>query len=220
MRLLLITIMLLLISGCTEQPEQSESQLRLASVHEQARKHLNKASELISSEVSRHPARHLETIFQAHHLVIEARQVYRNADVFGLEPQALSDFEQQLTEFNPELAQHALSLMQELKERTLILRKKVQKIRNAESGVGKVSGAESIKRLSRLYNDEVDKCCLREIYTVIEILHQQQPQTYKEVVQLGMRATDEMVKILQDKNHAAIFQQKLDTIKNTKLTNL
>jgi hypothetical protein len=211
--LLLITTILLLLSGCAEQPEQSESQLRLASVHEQAQKHLNQARSLISSEVNRHPAQHLEAIFQSHHLVIEARQVYRKADVFGLEPQALSDFEQQLTEFNPMLAEHAVSLMQELKQRTLMLREKVQKIRDAESGVGKVSGAESIKRLSRLYNNEVDKCCLRDIYTVIEILHQQQPQTYSDIVQLGMRVTDEMVKILQDKNHAALFQQKLDALK-------
>ncbi|ALS99537.1 hypothetical protein [Lacimicrobium alkaliphilum] len=213
MHLLLITLTLLLLSGCAEQPEQSESQLRLASVHQQAQKHLNQARELISSEVIRHPAQHLETIFEGHRLVIEARQVYRKADVFGLEPQALSDFEQQLAEFNPILAEHAVSLMQELKERTLILREKVQKIRDAESGVGKVSGAQSIKRLSRLYNDEVDKCCLRDIYSVIEILHHQQPETYSGVVQLGMRATDEMVKILQNKNHAAIFQRKIDALK-------
>lgn len=38
------------------------------------------------------------------------------------------------------LALHALNLMQELEQRTLMLREKVQKIRDAESGVGKVSG--------------------------------------------------------------------------------
>lgn len=71
MHLLLITTILLLLSGCAEPPEQSESQLRLASVHEQAQKHLNQARSLISPEVIRHPAQHLEAIFQAHHLVMK-----------------------------------------------------------------------------------------------------------------------------------------------------
>ncbi|GGD50014.1 hypothetical protein GCM10011357_02420 [Lacimicrobium alkaliphilum] len=130
------------------------------------------AQRAVTFEVLDTPGQQLQKIFQAHHLFIEARQVYRKADVFGLAPESFSDFEDKLATFNPRLAEYALDLMRELMDRTLVLRKKVQKIRNAESGVGNVSGDESIRRLSRLYNEEVYKCCLKDIYTVIEILHE------------------------------------------------
>ncbi|WP_088329866.1 hypothetical protein [Lacimicrobium sp. SS2-24] len=209
-----LLLAVLLLTGCNDSNGPSQSQLRLTKVHQQAQAYLDQAKITLSPQVMQNPAGHVQTIFTAHHLVIEARQVYRKAEVFGLELPAISEFENKLASLNPALAEQVLTLMSELMQRTLVLREKVQKIRNAESGVGKVSGAESIKRLSRLYNEEVQQCCLKETYSIIEILHEQQPETYKGIVRLGMGATDDMVKILQDKDHATVFAQKISRLRS------
>ncbi|GAB3031637.1 hypothetical protein GCM10027098_31370 [Bowmanella dokdonensis] len=212
---LTLIFLLALLAGCESEPEQTESMLRLQRAHDEAGVWLDKASLQLTEEAFRAPKQHIGSILYGHELLQEARQVYRRADIRGLELPQLSQLELRLQEVNPVLADHALTLMQDVKDRTLLLRGKISDLKATEYGSAKTSSAESIKYLSRLYNQDINDCCLKDIYKIAQILASRSGQEYEQVIRLSARLTNEMVRILKRPEYASPFEQQLVALRQS-----
>ncbi|MDF2178347.1 hypothetical protein P2G88_08795 [Aliiglaciecola sp. CAU 1673] len=213
----LLCLCVIAITGCDNQPVKTDSMLHLEKVQQQVQLLIDKLDAQMTPEVLAVPQQNVSTILYAYELLAQIDEVYRQGQVKDLRPASLRAIENDLRSLNTALATYSIELMDQLVEKTLSLRQKISAIKMAEVGAAKASSETSIAIFAKHYNEDIEACCLRDIYKVRQILATYERKQFEALIAFSGNVTSELVSILQDPDAAHAYKQKLTQLHPSQL---
>ena len=149
-----------LLTGCDTQEHKTESMIYRESAFKEAQKPVQKAKELFTQEVIGSPEEHLDTLIIIQGALQDAQDIYRKKNIANWDDEQLSTMLRDYRNLEPQLVNNALSLLNQLVQRTQLLRQQVEDIKTRPHSAMERSPKEMIKFLSQRYNREISDCCL------------------------------------------------------------
>jgi hypothetical protein len=200
------------LSGCDKTSHKTDSMLRLEKAHSQVQAIVDKANALLGPNIRSTPLQNLDTLVYASEVTKDARQVYIKLHIVGLEHPELSALEKDMADFQPLLARQAITLMETLVDRTLILRSKIEEVKNQPYGSRNNSIEKMIDYLSKEYNREIDECCLLDLGRINTLLAENR-STYRSFIEIINNIRRELESIIKEEQAASRLRSRLDKLK-------
>ena len=184
---------------------------RLEKAHSQAQELVAKANSLLSPEVRSSPLQNLDTLVYASEVSKDARQVYIKLNILSWENPQLQALEQTMADFQPLLARQAITLIKEMVDSTLVLRKKVEELKNQPYGSQNTASDKMMTYLSKEYNRDLDKCCMLDLGRINQLLGQNR-STYRSLIEISNNIRRELEGIIKDEQAAERLLSRLQKL--------
>ena len=175
------------------------------------KKPVQKAKELFTPEVRRTPEEHLDTLIIIQGALKDAQDIYRRKDIANWDDEALETMLKDYRSLEPQLVNNALSLLNQLVERTQLLRQQVEDIKTRPHSAMERSPNEMIKFLSQRYNKEISDCCLIKLGRTDQLLSSNVKQ-HKEMIVMIRTISEKLEKMIKQQNYAAQLQKEIDIL--------
>lgn len=209
-----ILCLFFVLSACDKASHTTDSMLRLEKAHSQAQVLVDKANALLSPTVRSSPLQNLDTLVYASEVTKDARQVYIKQNIMSWEHPELATLEQDMADFQPILATQAKTLIETLVDRTLILRGKIEELKNQPYGSLTTSTEKMIAYLSKEYNRDIEECCLVDLGRINSLLAQNR-STYRSFIEIINNIRRELESIIKEEQAASRLRSRLDRLKIT-----
>jgi hypothetical protein len=207
-----IICLIFILSACDKTVHVTDSMLRLEKAHSQAQQLVDKANTLLNPEVRSLPLQNLDTLVYASEVTKDARQVYVKQNIRSWQHPELATLEQDMADFQPLLAIQAKTLIDTLVDKTLILRAKIEELKNQPYGSQNTSTDKMMDYLSKEYNKDIEECCLVDLGRINTLLAQNR-STYRSYIEIINNIRGELEAIIKDKDAASRLRSRLEKLK-------
>lgn len=171
--------------------------LKLEDAHHQSQLLVDKANKLLSAKVMAAPKLHLDSIVLAKKISDDAIKVFDTANIRDWQHPELNQLRNTIMALQPELARYAIDLLKQTTEKTIVLRKRIEEVKNIPYGGSNLSTDKMLQYLSKNYNAEINDCCLVSVTRISEIL-MMSPDEYAELIKLSRYIYAELEKVVSD----------------------
>ena len=209
--LLVVATTASLLSGCDSKEHKTESMIYRESAFKEAQKPVQKAKELFTQEVKSTPEEHLDTLIIIQGALQDAQDIYRKKDIANWDDEALESMLKDYRSLEPQLVDNALSLLNQLVQRTQLLRQQVEDIKTRPHSAMERSPNEMIKFLSQRYNKEISDCCLIQLGRTDQLLSSNVKQ-HKDMIVMIRTISEKLEKMIKQENYALQLQKEIDVL--------
>ena len=200
------------LSACSKEPEKTELQLHFEKALRDTQSIVDQANDILDNKVANDPINNLAQLVYAKEVADRAAKVFKEAKITGVEQPELDRLYQKLHSNDPKIAQKAIQLMQEMAEKTIALRQRIDDIKSQPYSVSKKASTENmVDYLGDQYNEDIKNCCLDDLYRINSLLRVSPDKKYHQVSRHINSAIDDLTNILKeesggDKYKAALVQ--------------
>jgi hypothetical protein len=206
------SVFLLFATGCDQTQHKTDSILRLEEAHLQVQILVDKGNTLLNTKVLASPKQHLDTLVFAKNVSNDAAAVFDSKNIRDWQHDELAKLKAKIIGLQPELADYAVDLLVQTTEKTIILRKRIEEIKNVPYGAQGVDIDKMVGYLSREYNAEVHDCCLIDLTRINELLILS-PDKYEAIIKLSSRIYSELEQIVRNEEAGEKMLKRLEKMR-------
>ncbi|MFT4941376.1 MAG: hypothetical protein ACI88A_004445 [Paraglaciecola sp.] len=210
------SVFLLFVAACDQTQHKTDSMLRLEEAHQQVQILVDKGNMLLNAKVLAAPKQHLDTLVLAKKISNDAAAVFDQRNIRDWQHDELAKLQATIITLQPELAEYALDLLLQTTEKTIILRERLEEIKNVPYGAKGVDVDKMVGYLSKKYNADVLKCCLIDLTRINELLVLS-PNKYESILKISSRIYSELEQIVRSEEAGT---QMLERLENMRVTHL
>jgi hypothetical protein len=204
--------LLLLATGCEQPVHKADSTLRLEKAEGQVQLLVDKANTLLKPNVLAAPRQHLHTIVYAKKVSDEALEVFSKQDIRDWQHPELTILRDRLLAMQPELLDYAIDLLMQTTQKTILLRKRLQEVKNIPYGAKGTNVDKMVRYLSKEFNVEIHDCCLVNLSRINELLILS-PKKYAELIKLSRYIYPELEEIIRNEGRGVLLLSRLEKIR-------
>ncbi|MFT5676387.1 MAG: hypothetical protein ACI808_002329 [Paraglaciecola sp.] len=209
---LFLSIFLLCATGCEQNQHKTDSMLRLEEAHRQVQILVDKGNTLLNATVLASPKQNLDILVYAKNVSNDAAAVFDSKNIRDWQHDELAKLKSKIIALQPELADYAVDLLVKTTEKTIILRKRIEEIKNVPYGAQGVDVDKMVGYLSKEYNTELLDCCLIDLTRINELLILS-PNKYESILKLSSRIYSELEHIVRNKEAGTLMLERLEKIR-------
>ncbi len=209
----LVTLFLaigLLVACGDNAPNQSDSMRRIAKAEKNLLNWQQKIEQQITPEVLAKPQAHIPAIYFAFELLTEAEKVYPKAQIQTAPPERYVKTRQQLYALAPQLASYGVTILEDILARTQEYRKQVEALKVAQQLIG---GKANVRSLANNFNQQIDACCIADLYKVSLILEMTDATGYPKLQQQINAIESQILTMIRDADAIIPFQQSVSQLR-------
>lgn len=204
---------LLLLTACKQEQQKTQSMLKLEQAYSQSQLLVDKANKLLSGKVMASPQLHLDSIVYAKKVSDDAIKVFDTAKIRDWAHPELNQVRNKIMALQPELSLYAIDLLVQTTEKTMVLRERIEEVKNIPYGGSGMSTDKMVEYLSKNYNADISDCCLVRVTRITEILLIR-PNDYAELITLSRYIYPELEKVVSDEKSGKALLSKLAQLRN------
>ena len=186
--------------------------LKLEAAHHQSQLLVDKANKLLSAKVMASPQLYLDSIVYAKKVSDDAIKVFDTAKIRDWEHPELNQLRNKIMALQPELSLYSIDLLEQTTEKTMVLRERLEEVKNIPYGGSGMSTDKMVQYLSKNYNTDISDCCLVSVTRITEILLIR-PNDYAELITLSRYIYPELEKVVSDEKSGKALLSKLAKIR-------
>lgn len=209
--LVAMTAITAVLMGCDTQEYKTESMIYRETAFKEAQKPVQKAKGLFTHEVKSSPQEHLDTLIIIQGALKDAQDIYRKKDIANWDDKQLENMLADYRNLEPQLVDNALTLLNQLVQRTQLLRQQVEDIKTRPHSAMERSPKEMIKFLSQRYNKEISDCCLIRLGRTDQLLSSNVAQ-HKDMIVMIRTISEKLEKMIKQENYGSQLQKELNTL--------
>lgn len=197
--------------GCSPVNEKTDSMVFRETAIQNAQKPLEQAYELLTDEVKNAPIEHLDTLLLAKNQLQDAKRIYEKSNIRGYKDNKLENLDEFYQDLTPQLSAHAKQLLEQVVERTVILRKEIEETKTRPYSARGMDVKQMVDFLGQQYNKDVKGCCLRSL-SKIDLLLQSEAKQHRDLLVLIRSINSELGEIIKDETYASTLKQTITAI--------
>jgi hypothetical protein len=205
------TLLLLIASGCENEPPKTDSMMYRDAVINAAQAPIVKAELLLTDTVKHNPMNHLDSLIIVKNAMIESMNIYRKGKIGSYKDSKIENLNHYFDTLNPLLYDHAKTLLIELVDKTTQLRDQIEEAKNQPFSARGNDTAPMVSFLADQYNKNIKTCCLNKLSQIDQLL-QTKPRQYRELLILIRSINAELGKVIQQRNYAAKLKHRINTL--------
>lgn len=199
-----------IVMACDKQPQKTESMLRFERTQQQQKVLVEKATLVLNRDVLEDPISNLSDLLFAKELSIQAADVYRQANVVGIAQPNLVELEQRIIAFYPSLAEHAVSLLSEVADKSISLKEQLYDLKSQSYAANqRQGGADVATYLGSKYNQDIKTCCLDTLASIRFLLKQNKQSNYIRLDKLIKNVVSDQEEILYQEGKVNMYKEQL-----------
>lgn len=197
--------------ACEQAPQKTDSMIFRESTISDAQKPIQRSHALLTSAVRNEPMKHLDILIIANNAKNAARDIYQRGQIIGYKDESLLQLEEYFKTLSPALVEHAKALLEQVIERTVILRKEIEDAKNQPYSARNTDTSQLVSFLGEQYNIDVKSCCLTQL-SQIDLLLQGQPRKHRDLLILIRSINTELGNIIQQAQYEDKLRERLKSI--------
>lgn len=209
---LFLFVFLPCLAACEQNQHKTDSILRLEEAHLQVQILVDKGNTLLNPKVLAAPKLHLDTLVFAKSVSNEAAAVFDSKNIRDWQHDELAKLKAKIITLQPELADYAVDLLVQTTEKTIILRKRIEEIKNVPYGAQGVDVDKMVRYLSKEYNADVHDCCLIDLTRINELLILS-PNKYESILKLSRRIYLKLEQIIRNEEAGTQMLERLEKMR-------
>lgn len=197
--------------ACEQAPQKTDSMIFRESTISDAQKPIQQSQALLTSAVRNDPMKHLDILIIANNAKNAARNIYQRGQIIGYKDESLLQLEDYFKALSPVLVEHAKALLEQVIERTVVLRKEIEDAKNQPYSARNTDTSQLVSFLGEQYNIDVKSCCLTQL-SQIDSLLQGQPKQHRDLLILIRSINTELGNIIQRVKYEEELRERLKSI--------
>lgn len=199
--------------ACSKEPEKTELMRHFENAQRQTQSIVDKANNILDNKVAQAPLENLAELVYAKEVADQARDVFKEAQIFNVEQPELESLYTKLHSHDPVIAPKAVSLMHEMAQKTIELRKRINDIKSQPYSVSKKAGTDNmVEFLGKQYNKDIQDCCLDDLYRINTLLRASPDPKYGAISEAIDSAISDLTNILKEESGGQQYKRELEKL--------
>jgi hypothetical protein len=213
MKVWILIAVSLMVFACSKEPEKTELMRHFEDAQQETKTIVEKANDILDNKIGNAPLENLAQLVYAKEVADAAKNVFKREQIFGFDQPEVDVLFDKLHRYDAELAPKAISLMHQMAQKTIDLRKRINDIKSQPFSVGKNTGTDNmVDFLGSQYNKDIRDCCLDDLYRINTILRASPEERYHPISQAINRAIDDLTNVLKDESGGQKYKQELNKL--------
>ncbi len=203
----------LVIFACSKESEKTELMIHFENAQRQTQSVVDKANDILDNKIADAPLENLAELVYAKEVADEAKNVFKKAQIFDVEQPEVDALFSKLHRHDSALAYKAISLMQEMTQKTINLRQRINDIKSQPYSVSKKAGTDNmVEFLGEQYNKDIQNCCLDDLYRINIMLRTSPEEKYTQLSKAIGRSINDLTNILKEERGGQLYKQELEEL--------
>jgi hypothetical protein len=216
MKIWILILFLLTIFGCTKEAQKTELMLHFEKALEDTQSLVDKANGILDDKVAEAPIENLNYLVYAKDVADQAENIFKKAKIFKVEQPELDELFSRLHKYDETLAPEAISLMKEMAQKTIDLRKRINEIKSQPYSSGKATNTDKmVNFLGNEYNKEIRDCCLDDLHRINTMLRSSPDNKYNPINKAINNAIDDLTLVLKEESGGQQYLRELEQLTKT-----